>query len=114
MYSTWRYIRNRLWRAVPQSETARPTARMLKQDCECHVVNTASAAGLVSAPLMSAYNASKHAVVALSETLFNDLRLAKAKVGVSVLCPACVPTNIHDSERTRPPELTDPRPSTPS
>jgi NAD(P)-dependent dehydrogenase (short-subunit alcohol dehydrogenase family) len=87
---------------------------MLKQDCECHVVNTASAAGLVSAPLMSVYNASKHAVVALSETLFHDLRLAKAKVGVSVLCPAWVPTNIRASERSRPPELMDDRAPTPS
>ena len=73
---------------------------MLKQDCECHVVNTASAAGLVSAPLMSVYNVSKHAVVTLSETLFHDLRLAKAKMGVSVLCPAYVPTNIRSAERT--------------
>ena len=88
--------------------------RMLKQDCECHVVNTASAAGLVSAPLMSVYNVSKHAVVALSETLFHDLRLANAKVGVSVLCPAFVPTNIRNSERNRPPELTDDAPPTPS
>jgi short-subunit dehydrogenase len=87
---------------------------MLKQDCECHVVNTASAAGLVSAPLMSVYNVSKHAVVTLSETLFHDLRLAKAKIGVSVLCPAWVPTNIRASERNRPPELTDHRPPTPS
>ena len=75
---------------------------MLKQDCECHVVNTASAAGLVSAPLMAAYNASKHGVVTLSETLFHDLRAADAKVGVSVLCPAYVPTNIRHSERNRP------------
>ena len=88
--------------------------RMLEQDCECHVVNTASAAGLVSAPLMSAYNASKHAVVTLSETLFHDLRLANAKVGVSVLCPAYVPTNIRSSERNRPRELTDDAPPTPS
>jgi NAD(P)-dependent dehydrogenase (short-subunit alcohol dehydrogenase family) len=87
---------------------------MLRQDCECHVVNTASAAGLVSAPLMSVYNASKHAVVTLSETLFHDLRLAKAKMGVSVLCPAYVPTNIRSSERNRPPELTDDAPPTPS
>ena len=58
---------------------------MLKQDCECHVVNTGSAAGLVSTPLMSVYNVSKHAVVTLSETLFHDLRLANAKIGVSVL-----------------------------
>ena len=87
---------------------------MLRQDCECHVVNTASAAGLVSAPLMSVYNVSKHAVVTLSETLFHDLRLAKAKVGVSVLCPAYVPTNIRSSESNRPPELMDDAPPTPS
>jgi NAD(P)-dependent dehydrogenase (short-subunit alcohol dehydrogenase family) len=87
---------------------------MLKQDCECHVVNTASAAGLVSAPLMSVYNVSKHGVVTLSETLFHDLRLANAKVGVSVLCPAFVPTNIHASERNRPAELTGGAPPTAS
>jgi NAD(P)-dependent dehydrogenase (short-subunit alcohol dehydrogenase family) len=87
---------------------------MLKQDCECHVVNTASAAGLVSAPLMSAYNVSKHGVVTLSETLFHDLRVANAKVGVSVLCPAFVPTNIRSSERNRPPQLVDHAPPTPS
>jgi len=87
---------------------------MLGQDCECHVVNTASAAGLVSAPLMSVYNVSKHAVVTLSETLFHDLRVAGAKVGVSVLCPAFVPTNIRNSERNRPPELTDDAPPTAS
>ncbi len=87
---------------------------MLKQDCECHVVNTASAAGLVSAPLMAAYNASKHGVVTVSETLFHDLRAANAKVGVSVLCPAYVPTNIRYSERNRPAELTEDARPTPS
>jgi short-subunit dehydrogenase len=78
------------------------------------VVNTASAAGLVSAPLMAAYNASKHGVVTVSETLFHDLRAANAKVGVSVLCPAYVPTNIRHSERNRPAELTEDAPPTPS
>ncbi len=87
---------------------------MLKQDCECHVVNTASAAGLVSAPLMAVYNVSKHGVVALSETLFHDLRAAGAKVGVSVLCPAFVPTNIGQSERNRPAELAVDAAPTPS
>jgi NAD(P)-dependent dehydrogenase (short-subunit alcohol dehydrogenase family) len=87
---------------------------MLEQDCECHVVNTASAAGLVSAPLMAVYNVSKHGVVTLSETLFQDLRAAGAKVGVSVLCPAFVPTNIGRSERNRPAELTEDAPPTPS
>ncbi|MGZ6141924.1 MAG: SDR family oxidoreductase [Myxococcales bacterium] len=88
--------------------------RMIAQDCECHVVNTASAAGLVSAPLMSVYNASKHAVVTLSETLFHDLRMAGSKVGVSVLCPAFVPTNISQSERNRPAALTRSAAPTPS
>jgi NAD(P)-dependent dehydrogenase (short-subunit alcohol dehydrogenase family) len=87
---------------------------MLEQDCECHLVNTASAAGLVSAPLMAVYNVSKHAVVTLSETLFHDLRAADAKLGVSVLCPAFVPTNIRSSGRNRPAELTDDAPPTPS
>jgi len=57
---------------------------MLAHGGEGHVVNTASAAGLVSSPLMGAYNASKHAVVTLSETLHHELRLANARIGVSV------------------------------
>jgi NAD(P)-dependent dehydrogenase (short-subunit alcohol dehydrogenase family) len=80
---------------------------MLRQGGECHVVNTASAAGLVSAPLMAVYNVSKHGVVALSETLHHDLRAANARIGVSVLCPAFVPTNIRTSERNRPAALSE-------
>lgn len=87
---------------------------MLKQGGECHVVNTASAAGLVSAPLMAVYNVSKHGVVTLSETLLHDLRAAHARVGVSVLCPAFVPTNIRTSERNRPPHLSEGGEPTPS
>lgn len=75
--------------------------KMLAQDDEGHIVNTASAAGLLSTPGMAAYNVSKHGVVTLSETLFGELATAKAKVGVSVLCPAWVPTGIHDSARNR-------------
>jgi NAD(P)-dependent dehydrogenase (short-subunit alcohol dehydrogenase family) len=87
---------------------------MLEQDCECHIVNTASAAGLVSAPLMGVYNVSKHAVVTLSETLYHDLRVARSRIGVSVLCPAYVPTGIRDSERNRPSSLIDTAPPTQS
>ncbi|HET7784938.1 MAG TPA: SDR family oxidoreductase [Myxococcales bacterium] len=87
---------------------------MLKQGGECHVVNTASAAGLVSAPLMAVYNVSKHGVVALSETLHHDLRVAGARIGVSVLCPAFVPTNISTSERNRPAALSEGGEPTPS
>jgi len=79
--------------------------RMIAQGDACHVVNTASVAGLLSAQLMAVYNVSKHAVVTLSETLFQDLRVAKANVGVTVLCPAFVATGIAKSERNRPAEL---------
>ena len=87
---------------------------LLEHGGEGHVVNTASAAGLVSSPLMGAYNASKHAVVTLSETLHHELRLANARIGVSVLCPAYVPTGISSSERNRPPELVEDAPPTES
>jgi NAD(P)-dependent dehydrogenase (short-subunit alcohol dehydrogenase family) len=74
--------------------------RLIAQD-EGHIVNTASVAGLVSPPGMGAYAASKHAVVALSESLHHDLRERGSRVGVSVLCPAYVPTAIADSDRNR-------------
>src|SRR5437763_7701051 len=75
--------------------------RLLKRN-EGHVVNTASVAGIINPPGSSAYNVTKHAVVALSETLHHDLRERGSAVGVSVLCPAYVPTGIADSERNRP------------
>jgi NAD(P)-dependent dehydrogenase (short-subunit alcohol dehydrogenase family) len=70
-----------------------------------HVVNTASVAGLINPPGSAAYNVTKHAVVAFSETLYHDLRERGSTVGVSVLCPAYVPTGIADSERNRPAEF---------
>jgi NAD(P)-dependent dehydrogenase (short-subunit alcohol dehydrogenase family) len=81
--------------------------RLLAQN-EGHVVNTASVAGLISPPGMGAYNVTKHAVVALSESLYHDLAERNAGVGVSVLCPAYVPTGIADSERSRPDALRNP------
>lgn len=74
---------------------------MLKQDTECHIVNTASAAGLYTSNI-SAYTISKHGVVALSETLFRELELEGRKVGVSVLCSGLIRTNIVEAERHRP------------
>lgn len=70
-----------------------------------HVVNTASMAGWLTAPLMGVYNVSKHAVVALTETLHHDLRLAQSAIGVTLLSPAFVPTGIAQSHRVRPGEL---------
>jgi NAD(P)-dependent dehydrogenase (short-subunit alcohol dehydrogenase family) len=88
---------------------------MLRQDTDCHVVNTASMAGLVSGPMMSVYNVTKHGVVTLSETLQHDLAMRGARVRVSVLCPGWVNTRIHESDRNRPATLggADARPQTP-
>jgi len=80
------------------------TPRLIAQN-EGHIVNTASVAGLISPPGSGAYNATKHAVVALSESLCHDLRERNSAVGVSVLCPAYVPTRITESERSRPADL---------
>jgi short-subunit dehydrogenase len=81
---------------------------MLKQGDECHIVNTASMAGLTSPPFMSIYNVTKHSVVTLSESVFQELKLLQSKIGVSVLCPAWVKTSIHESDRNRPTALQDP------
>ncbi|MFM7332011.1 MAG: SDR family oxidoreductase [Brachymonas sp.] len=70
-----------------------------------HIVNTASMAGLLNAPNMGVYTVSKHAVVALSETLYQDLRLVTDQVSASVLCPFFVPTGISQSHRNRPEEF---------
>ena len=72
-----------------------------------HIVNTASMAGLLNPPNMGVYNVSKHAVVSLSETLYQDLTLVTEQVSASVLCPFFVPTGISHSERNRPQELRD-------
>jgi NAD(P)-dependent dehydrogenase (short-subunit alcohol dehydrogenase family) len=71
-------------------------------DYEGHIVNTASVAGLQNAPTMGIYNVSKHAVVSVTETLYQDLQLIEAPIGTSLLCPYFVPTGIHQSERNRP------------
>ena len=71
-------------------------------DWQGHIVNTASMAGLLNPPNMGVYNVSKHAVVSLSETLYQDLRLVSDQVGASVLCPYFVPTGISQSHRNRP------------
>ena len=79
---------------------------------KAHIVNTASMAGLVNAPNMGAYNVTKHAVVSLSETLYQDLALVTEQIKCSVLCPYFVPTGISHSSRNRPEELKHSMPPT--
>ncbi|MBK4735723.1 SDR family oxidoreductase [Noviherbaspirillum pedocola] len=83
-------------------------------DFEGHIVNTASMAGLLNPPTMGIYNVSKHAVVSLSETLYQDLKLVDAPIGASVLCPYFVPTGISASHRNRPEDVKSDAPPTPS
>jgi len=96
----WRWtVGVNLWGVIHGVRSFVP--RLIQRN-EGHVVNTASVAGIINPPGSGAYNVTKHAVVALSETLHHDLRERGSAVGVSVLCPAYVPTGIADSERNRP------------
>ena len=72
-----------------------------------HIVNTASMAGLLNPPNMGVYNVSKHAVVSMTETLYQDLSLVTDQISASVLCPFFVATGINESARNRPGEMTD-------
>ncbi len=76
-----------------------------------HIVNTASMAGLLNPPNMGVYNVSKHAVVSLTETLYQDLALVTDQIGASVLCPFFVATGISQSHRNRPGELKADKPT---
>jgi NAD(P)-dependent dehydrogenase (short-subunit alcohol dehydrogenase family) len=99
----WEWILGvNLWGVIHGVRSFAP--RLIAQG-EGHIVNTASVAGLICPPGSAAYNVTKHAVVALSESLLHDLRERGSPVGVSVLCPAYVPTRIADSERNRPPQM---------
>jgi len=77
--------------------------QMLAHGESGHVVNTASLAGLM--PGGGTYGVSKHGVLSLTETLYNDLQMRNAKISASVLCPGFVDTSIFDAERNRPADL---------
>jgi NAD(P)-dependent dehydrogenase (short-subunit alcohol dehydrogenase family) len=81
--------------------------RMLAGGEEGHLVNTASMAGLTTAPFMSVYDVTKHGVVALSESMYKELEATGAPIGVSVVCPGLINTAIMRSSRNRPPELAE-------
>lgn len=100
----WQWVLNvNLWGVIHGIRTFVPI--MLQQDSECHIVNTASVAGLIAGPFMSSYTVSKFGVVALSETLHYELALQQPKIKVSVLCPGLVNTRISEAGRNRPEHL---------
>ena len=95
----WEWVMGvNLWGVIHGVRTFVPV--MLAQDTECHIVNTASMAGLISGPGLGAYKVTKHAVVSLSETLHHELGERGAKIRVSVLCPGIVNTRIMESRGT--------------
>ncbi len=99
-----------LWGVIHGLEAFLP--RMIAQGQPGHVVNTASMAGLIASQGLGVYNASKYAVVGISETLVKDLR--PHGIGVSVLCPMGVATRILQSARNRPAQLRNEREGTDS
>jgi len=104
----WQWVLGvNLWGVIHGLEAFLP--RMIAQKEPGHIVNTASMAGLVATRGLGIYNTSKYAVVGLSETLVKDLK--PYNIGVSVLCPMGVSTNIRASERNRPAHLKNDQPS---
>ena len=103
----WQWVMGvNLWGVIHGCRAFVP--RMLAHGTEGHIVNTASVAGLIGFHPSASYQVTKHAVVALSEHLYQSLHLANAPIGVSVLCPGWVKTRIGDSERNRPEALRNP------
>jgi NAD(P)-dependent dehydrogenase (short-subunit alcohol dehydrogenase family) len=100
----WQWVLGvNLWGVIHGVRTFVPI--MLQQGTEGHIVNTASLLGLITIPFTGLYNVTKYGVVALSETLYQELQMAGGRIGVSVLCPPWVNTQLADSDRNRPPEL---------
>jgi NAD(P)-dependent dehydrogenase (short-subunit alcohol dehydrogenase family) len=81
---------------------------MMRQNTECHIVNTASMAGLIAEPQLVIYAVTKQGIIALSEGLYIQLKERNSSVGVSVLCPAFVSSRIFEAERNRPAGLKNP------
>jgi NAD(P)-dependent dehydrogenase (short-subunit alcohol dehydrogenase family) len=102
----WQWVINvNLWGVIHGVRAFVP--RMLAGGDEGHIVNTASMAGLTTAPFMSVYDVTKHGVVALSESMFKEFAVTGAPIGVSVVCPGLINTNIMRSARNRPEALAE-------
>ena len=97
--SAWRWVLGvNLWGVIHGIRAFLP---LLAAQRESYIVNTASAAGLIPAT-RPAYDATKHAVVAISEDLYRAMKVAGLPIGVSVLCPGWVRTGIYQAKRNWP------------
>jgi NAD(P)-dependent dehydrogenase (short-subunit alcohol dehydrogenase family) len=103
--SDWKWIMDvNLWGVIHGIRTFIPI--MLKQNTECHIVNTASLSGLMANEIgQGMYIVTKYGVVGLTEIISKELSLLKSKIKVHALCPGMVKTRIIDCERNRPAEL---------
>jgi len=102
----WQWVINvNLWGVIHGVRAFLP--RMLAGGDEGHIVNTASMAGLTTAQFMSVYDVTKHGVVALSESMYKEAQVTGSPIGVSVVCPGLIDTNIMRSSRNRPEELSE-------
>ncbi len=97
----WEWImKSNVWGIIHGQKAFIPI--MLKQDTECHIVNTSSVAGLLNLNGMSAYHTSKFASVSLSESTYLDLQCETDKIKMSVFCPGFIQTDLDNCERHRP------------
>ena len=102
----WQWVINvNLWGVIHGVRAFLP--RMRAGGDEGHIVNTASMAGLTTAQFMSVYDVTKHGVVALSESMYKESQVTGSPIGVSVVCPGLIDTNIMRSSRNRPEELSE-------
>ena len=103
--SDWKWIMDvNLWGVIHGIRTFIPI--MLKQDSECHIVNTASLSGLMANEIgQGMYIVTKYGVVGLTEIIAKELSLLKSKIRIHALCPGMVKTRIIDCERNRPADL---------
>jgi len=103
-WNDWEWVISvNLWGVIHGVKVFTPL--MLAQNTECHIINTSSTAGLIVGGAFAPYAVTKHAVVALAESLYLALQQRNSLVKVSVLCPGLVRTSIADAERNRPAEL---------
>lgn len=108
----WKWVLGvNLWGVIHGINVFTPI--MLRQNAECHIVNTASMAGLINEPLLVIYTVTKAGIIKLSEGLYLQLKQINSTIGVSVLCPAFVTSNLGDAKRNRPAELQNPPEDTP-
>jgi NAD(P)-dependent dehydrogenase (short-subunit alcohol dehydrogenase family) len=105
----WKWIISvNLWGVIHGIVNFLPILR--RQNIQSRIINTASLAGLTTYTLNGIYGPIKHAIVAISETLSNELEVMNSKIQVSVLCPGAVLSNLGTSERNRPEKLKNPEP----